>query len=320
MIGIFLLQIFLWAHRGASSIAPENTISAFEKAIGLGADGIELDVQCTRDDSVIVMHDLTVDRTTNGKGYVKDLTYEYIKSLDAGGWFSPSFAGEKVPTLSEVLEKFCGKALLVIELKGNDHLLPRKVINILKKYNAFENIILTSFNKFHLDSIKNIEPRIRVAINIGALNYDSRYLTYEFINFNGDMPFDTGLIVFYKNKGINLVVYTINDINKILDLAKKGINIFITDYPQYKFYLREIEQRKEEKKRIKIITENTEKGAIIMYNPYDRFIYVKIYDTIGRKVSEHCLNPGFNIVNINGANGVYFVKSSDDLIKFILVR
>jgi len=313
---LFFFQIFFWAHRGASSVAPENTISAFDKAIEFGADGIELDVQSTKDDSVIVMHDLTVDRTTNGKGYVKDLTYEYIRSLDAGGWFSTSFTGEKVPTLSEVLEKFYGKILLIIELKGDDRLLPRKVINILRKYNALEKIILASFNKFHLDSIKNIEPNIKRAINIGVLSYDAQYLEYDFINFNGNIPFDTNLIIFYKNKGINLVAYTINNFNNILNLTNKGINIFITDFPQYKKYLYLYEPEKG-RERIKVALE---KGLIIVYNPYNSAIWSEIYDIIGRKISVHYLAPGLNLLKVNLSNGIYFIRSKDEVIKFLYVK
>jgi glycerophosphoryl diester phosphodiesterase len=262
------------------------------------------------------MHDLTVDRTTNGKGYVKDLTYEYIRNLDAGAWFSPSFAGEKVPTLSEVLEKFYGKVLLIIELKGVDRLLPRKVINILKKYNALEKVVLISFNKFHLDSIKNIEPTIKRGINIETLINNPQYLEYEFINFDGNIPFDTSLILFYKNKGINVVPYTINNLNKIFDFAKKGINIFITDYPQFKkeLYLYELWRRDEK------IKATVKKGLVIVYNPYNSFIRSEIYDIMGRKVSVHYLNPGLNSFKINISQGVYFIKIKDEIIKFLYIN
>jgi len=96
-------KIAVIAHRGGSSLAPENTLAAFKKAIVLGADYVEIDVRQTKDRSLICIHDSTVDRTTDGKGKIEDLTLEEVKSLDAGSWFSKDCQGERVPTLKEVL-------------------------------------------------------------------------------------------------------------------------------------------------------------------------------------------------------------------------
>src|SRR5699024_7283151 len=97
------------AHRGASGHAPENTMAAFQKGFEMKADYIEIDVQMTKDGELIVIHDTTVDRTTNGTGNVGDLTFEEIKQLDAGSWFSDEYAGEKIPTFEEILDEFRGK-------------------------------------------------------------------------------------------------------------------------------------------------------------------------------------------------------------------
>jgi len=105
------------AHRGGAAYAPENTMAAFMNGFELKADFIELDVAMTKDGVLIVIHDDTVDRTTNGTGKVVDLTYDYIRTLDAGSWFSPEFAGEHVPTLGEVLDAFRGKIGILIEIK-----------------------------------------------------------------------------------------------------------------------------------------------------------------------------------------------------------
>ncbi|CAG0947487.1 partial Glycerophosphodiester phosphodiesterase, partial [Anaerolineae bacterium] len=91
-------------HRGGSAYTPENTLSAFNHALELGADGIELDVTLTKDNVPVVIHDDKVDRTTNGHGLVKDLMLDQIKQLDAGSWFNEKFRGEKIPTLAEVLD------------------------------------------------------------------------------------------------------------------------------------------------------------------------------------------------------------------------
>ena len=107
----------VFAHRGASGYAPENTIVAIKKAIEMKADGIEIDIQLTKDGKIVVMHDWKVDRTTTGRGYVYELDYDYIKTLDAGQWFSKDFIGETVPTLEEVLDILPKDMMLNIEIK-----------------------------------------------------------------------------------------------------------------------------------------------------------------------------------------------------------
>jgi len=110
------------AHRGAMDTHPENTLAAFQEAIRLGAHMIEFDVQITRDSKLVVMHDKTVDRTTNGTGLVSELTLEEIKKLDAGSWKSQQFTGEQVPTLKEALEIIPHNIWLNIHLKGGEKL------------------------------------------------------------------------------------------------------------------------------------------------------------------------------------------------------
>ena len=92
------------AHRGDSANAPENTLAAFQRALALGVAWIELDVHPAKDGTLMVLHDDTVDRTTNGSGAVRDLTPDQLRRLDAGSWFAPSFSGERIPGLPEVLE------------------------------------------------------------------------------------------------------------------------------------------------------------------------------------------------------------------------
>ena len=110
------------AHRGANETHPENTLAAFREAVRLGAHMIEFDVQITKDKQLVIMHDKSVDRTTNGKGLVSDLTLSEIKKLDAGSWKSKDFIGEKVPTLKEALAVFPKNIWLNIHLKGNKEL------------------------------------------------------------------------------------------------------------------------------------------------------------------------------------------------------
>jgi len=121
-------------HRGNIKFAPENTIPAFKKAIQLGADLLEIDVRETKDGHLVIMHDPTVNRTTNGSGKVTDLTLAEIKQLDAGSWFSPEFKGTSVPTFDEALEFIKGKALPDIDFKTGT---PEKVIATVKKHGMF---------------------------------------------------------------------------------------------------------------------------------------------------------------------------------------
>ena len=108
----------LIAHRGGAAEAPENTLGAFRRALDLGIRWFELDVQMTKDGALVVIHDETVDRTTNGTGPVSSFTFEEIRKLDAGSRFSPDFAGEKIPTLREVLDRCAEQgAVVFIELK-----------------------------------------------------------------------------------------------------------------------------------------------------------------------------------------------------------
>ena len=164
---------FSIAHRGASGQAPENTMAAFDKALEYHADYFEVDVQMTKDGELILMHDTTVDRTTNGTGAVKDFTFEEIRQLDAGSWFHKSFAGEKVPTLGEALDRYNnGEIGILIELK-NPELYPgieQKITDELVKRNITNensNIIVQSFNWEAVKQIHQLLPSVPTGVLIG---------------------------------------------------------------------------------------------------------------------------------------------------------
>ena len=125
-----------FAHRGASYEAPANTLAAFLLACELGADGIELDVHLSSDGEVVVIHDFDVEATTDGQGRVRDKTLAELKALDAGGWFDPTFAGQRIPTLQEVIDAIGHHLLLNVELKTDnlrDDGLPAAVVQILEE-------------------------------------------------------------------------------------------------------------------------------------------------------------------------------------------
>ena len=149
------------AHRGASAYAPENTLEAFNLAVRQGADAIELDAKLTKDGQVVVIHDSTVNRTTNGKGKVKELTLEELKKLEAGSHFDISFAGELIPTLDEVLQAV-GKDIFVnIELTNYASpfdKLPDRVAEIVNKNQLNEHVFFSSFSPIALSRIKKLLP------------------------------------------------------------------------------------------------------------------------------------------------------------------
>src|SRR5512139_19181 len=158
-----LTQPVIFAHRGASAHAPENTIAAFELALAQQADAVELDVKLSADGQVVVIHDPTVDRTTNGKGRVRDLTLSQLKALDAGSSFSTQFAGEKIPTLEEVFETVGKRTFINVELTNyntpRDHLV-ETVCMIIKKHQMQKHVILSSFLPSNLSKARSYLPDV----------------------------------------------------------------------------------------------------------------------------------------------------------------
>ncbi|TMI83388.1 MAG: glycerophosphodiester phosphodiesterase [Bacillati bacterium ANGP1] len=149
------------AHRGASARAPENTLAALDAAWRAGATLAEIDIRLTRDGQVVLMHDPTVNRTTTGRGDVKDLTLEDLRALDAGGWFGPEFRGEPVPTLRDVLVWAKNKLILLVELKNvpfRELPLVERTIELVDELRAAESVVLGGFDHPVLRDIKRRRP------------------------------------------------------------------------------------------------------------------------------------------------------------------
>lgn len=154
------------AHRGALLEAPENTLLAFEKAIEIGADLIELDVRATQDGVLVVIHDERVDRTTNGSGAVHKMTLAELRSLDAGSWMSAAFRGERVPTLEDVLIRLKGQVQLAIEVKAGHALyanIEKKLINLLKLHSWLDDIIIIADDCTVIKQIRALAPGLPTA-------------------------------------------------------------------------------------------------------------------------------------------------------------
>ncbi|WP_238652402.1 glycerophosphodiester phosphodiesterase [Paenibacillus piscarius] len=232
------MNIINFAHRGASAAAPENTMAAFRKGLELGATGIETDVQMTSDGAVVVIHDESLDRTTTGSGYVKDKTLREILEVDAGSWFSPEFAGERIPTLEELLDLLQGRdTVLNIELKNGTFFYPgmeEKVIAAVREQGMSERVVISSFNHYSLAHCKKLAPEIRTGILYGEGLYRpwdyAASLQAEALHAHHS----SALPEFVSAAAAQGVVYhpwTVNDSSRMQELIEAGVAGIITDYP-----------------------------------------------------------------------------------------
>jgi len=159
------------AHRGLSARCPENTLAAFNGAIDAGAHMIELDVCLSKDRHLVVIHDETVDRTTNGAGAVKALTLDQLGRLDAGSWFDPRFNKERLPTLAQVLDAVKGHLMVNIEIKpeafepdGPTDAVERQVLSLVREKNMLDEVLVSSFEWLMLENIRKLESGIALGL------------------------------------------------------------------------------------------------------------------------------------------------------------
>ncbi|RME06477.1 MAG: glycerophosphodiester phosphodiesterase, partial [Anaerolineae bacterium] len=157
----------IFAHRGASAHAPENTLVAFDLALRQGADALELDVKLSADGHVVVIHDATVDRTTDGSGRVNQMNLQTLKALDAGCRFDAAFCGERIPTLDEVLEAFGKRTFINIELTNYSSPwddLPDKVADLVTAHGVEKRVLFSSFNPLALRRIHRRLPEVPIGL------------------------------------------------------------------------------------------------------------------------------------------------------------
>ncbi|MEK7639745.1 MAG: glycerophosphodiester phosphodiesterase family protein [Patescibacteria group bacterium] len=221
----------IFGHRGARGLKPENTIPSFLEGIK-STKAIELDVYCV-DGQLVVIHDNTVDRTTNGKGWVMEMTFEELRKLDAGG-------GAQIPTLQEVLDTVGSDTYVNIELKGVGT--AEEVAKVIRAYIRHksdvgwdsEDFLVSSFNHVELAKFHKLMPDIRIGVlfcgvpvnlaqyakDMGAysINLDRDFVTQELVDSAHDL-------------GLNVAVYTVNDQDEANRLKAKGVDGIFTDYP-----------------------------------------------------------------------------------------
>ncbi len=223
------------AHRGDSSNAPENTLAAFERAIRLGVDSIELDVHPSKDGALMVIHDETVDRTTNGCGSVSALTAAGLSGLDAGVKFSQAFAGERIPRLIEVLEMVApGKILLNVEIKATPSGIdvPGQVAALLQRCGGGRGHVVSSFDLQSLLDVRAIDPGIPLAL-IGRgpeiLRLASRH-RLPWIHAS-HTTLTRQIVAKAHEQGIRVNVWTVDDPGALEYWATAGVDKICTNCP-----------------------------------------------------------------------------------------
>ncbi len=226
------------AHRGYSGVYPENTLIALREAVKLNVDGVEVDARVTKDGAVVLMHDETVNRTTNGCGRVDELTLEEIKSLDAGLWKGEEFKGEIVPTLSEALEQLPEDMVMYVEIKPSNA--ARHVVSAIEGSGAIGRVVICSFHASALKEVSELCPNLPCVLITGACgNMDEfKQLTDVALRCGAN-----GLSIHYGSiraefvryahqRSMGVVAWTVNDFETLSAMLEIGVDAIATDYPE----------------------------------------------------------------------------------------
>lgn len=231
------LKVLSIAHRGSSGEAPENTMAAFKLAIEERADAIELDVHLSKDQHIIVCHDDSVNRTTNGTGSIGDMTVDELKRLDAGAWFKPVFAGETLPLLEEVFELVPEHIMINIEIK-NSHggQMLSRISEYIKRYNRAESVVVSSFDHRCLKQLKVLDPTIRIGVLLSHQLVDvAQYMDLMGVEVYSIHPnhklADSEELLRLSEKGYKVFPYTIDQDSQFQEVIDAGASGIITNYP-----------------------------------------------------------------------------------------
>ncbi|MBU5670333.1 glycerophosphodiester phosphodiesterase [Paenibacillus brevis] len=229
-----------FAHRGAAGHRPENTMVSFQYALELGATGIETDVHMTRDGHLVLIHDETLQRTAESPAWVKDVTLEELRQLEAGSWYDEKYRGERIPTLEELLELVRHaerRVVLNLELKNGLIQYPeleRKVIDAVRAYKLSEQTVISSFNHYSLAECKALAPEIRT----GILYSEGLYEPWNYAKSIGAEALHAiqyavrpEFVAAATAHGVVYHPFTVNEIHEMTALIQAGVAGIITDYP-----------------------------------------------------------------------------------------
>lgn len=224
-----------YAHRGASSYAPENTMVAFKKAIELGANGIELDLQQTKDGRIVIFHDKKIDKKSNGLGKIVDHDYIDLYNLDFGSWFNIKFKGEHIVLFDDFAKYFLNKNLtFAIELKNIGY--EKQVLDIIKKYSDLNNIYITSFKFKALENVRKIDSDIKISWLIEEKINEDNLRKLLMINGNQICPEAINVtskdIEMANSKGVGVRLWGVTDeeiMKKVYKLNIEGMTVNFPD-------------------------------------------------------------------------------------------
>lgn len=240
----------IFAHRGASAYAPENTLAAFRRAVELGAEGVELDVTLSADGVPVVIHDDTLDRTTDGRGAVARATLAQLKQLDAGfrARFGDQFAGERLPSLAEVFVAVPPPVILNVELKRDaspDKTLAERVVALIREHRMEARVLLSSFYYDNLQRVKRVDPALPVGLLYapGLAAYIVRSGLPPIVPHEAHHPHrslvNAGAMRWYRGRGYRVNVWTVNEAAEMRRLMGLGVDGFFTDVPDVAVRVRE---------------------------------------------------------------------------------
>ncbi|MFP3895409.1 MAG: glycerophosphodiester phosphodiesterase [Anaerolineales bacterium] len=227
------------AHRGASAVAPENTLAAFRAAVEAGADGIEMDVMRCHSGELMVVHDDTVDRTTDGSGLVRTISKDSLRMLDAGSWFGPEHAGQRIPTLDDVLPFVEGGIRLNIEIKSQglrSEGLEEEIADMIRAREYEDRILISSFNPLVLMRLRNVAPEIQRGLlyTPGSLRSSPRiwrHLVQPQALHPHHSVVDEEYIRWAKENGYRVNVWTVNEAERMREMIALDVDGIITDHP-----------------------------------------------------------------------------------------
>ena len=228
----------VWAHRGASGYAPENTLAAFQKAVDLGADGVELDIQLTKDDQIVVIHDETIDRTSDGKGWVKDYTLEELRAFNYNRT-KPEYKHADIPTMREVFELLKPTGLFInIEIKTGMvfyEKIEEKILALAKEMGMEDRVCYSSCNHYTVTRIHELKPDAEVGFlyadgPIDMPSYGVKHGVNALHPALYNLQYD-GFVKECKEKGLKLNVWTVNERPYMEMCCQYGVDAIITNYP-----------------------------------------------------------------------------------------
>lgn len=234
-------KLDIFAHRGASGYAPENTIAAVRAAAEMGCEWVELDVKLTADNVPIIFHDSTLERTTNGSGDIQSLTYDEIKALDAGSWYGESFFNETIPTLEEMLDVLIecnlGLNLEIKPCEGRDKETAEIVLDQLSRiWDDHDRIIISSFSEVCLEVAKEMTRDWQRALIIDDIPENwvetAEYLDVQALHINGNHEaLEREILEDMMDQEYAIRAYTINDPQTAKILLSYGVDGIFTDTP-----------------------------------------------------------------------------------------